>query len=300
MTIPRKKGFFKTSDQTSIYYELYGDSGPVIILTYGIACLMNHWHFQVADFAKDHQVLMYDLRGHHQSEIGSEENITIDLLSNDVVELFRSVLSEEKSANFFGHSFGAPIALRCASLFPEEVDSVIMINGFYKNPFSEYVTVKGALQLVEGLKTFAENAPALSKWLWSHSTDNLIFHYIAGVTGGFNLERAAYKDIEIYSKGLASLSLVHFCENFKALIKFNGASFFENTLCPVLVVHGSRDGIVPFEQNKILSESLPDAELLQFAEGSHCTQLDLPVELNKAIRKFLKKKAPQSLQSGQF
>ncbi len=288
MSIPRKKGFFNTSDQTSIYYEVHGDSGPVLVLTYGIACLMNHWHFQVEEFAKDHQVLLYDIRGHQQSEMGSNNDITIDLLAQDAVELFSHLFPNLSSAHFFGHSFGAPIALRAASLFPKKVASIVMVNGFYKNPFSDVISVDSALALIDGLRVFSENAPSLSKWIWSRSTDNFLFHYIAGATGGFNLERAAYKDVEIYSRGLASLPLVNFCKNFGALIKFNGASYFEETICPTLIIHGARDGIVPLEQNQILAENLPNAAFLEFPEGSHCTQLDLPVELNRAVRLFLK------------
>ncbi len=288
MTIPKKTGFFSTSDETSLYYELYGESGPVIVLSYGIACLMNHWHFQVDDFAKDHQVLMYDLRGHHKSEMGTTEDITIDLLAQDAVELLTHLFPENPKAHFWGHSFGAPISFRCASLFPDNVESIVLINGFYKNPFSDILSVEAGLKLIENLKTFAENAPSLSQWLWANSTDNLIFHYLAGVTGGFNLERTAYKDIEIYSKGLGAIALPNFFSNFKALIQFDGSSFFEETLCPALIVHGERDGIVPLDQNKILAECLPDATFVEFAEGSHCTQLDLPIELNQSIREFLK------------
>ncbi|MGH1468502.1 MAG: alpha/beta fold hydrolase [Bdellovibrionales bacterium] len=287
MTIPKQTGLFKASDETKIYYELYGESGPVIILSYGIACLMNHWHLQVEEFAKDHQVLMYDLRGHHKSEMGPAD-ITIELLAKDTVELLRFLFPKDPKAHFWGHSFGAPIAFRCASLFPENVESIVLINGFYKNPFSHILSVEAGLKIIDNLTVFAENAPDLSKWLWANSTDNLIFHYLAGVTGGFNLERTAYKDIEIYSKGLAALSLPNFFNNFKALLQFDGSGFFEDTLCPALIVHGERDGIVPLDQNKILAECLPNATFLEFAEGSHCTQLDLPIELNQAIRTFLK------------
>lgn len=290
MTVPKQSGFFKTTDQTKIYYELYGESGPVVVLTYGIACLMNHWHYQVEEFAKDHQVLMYDIRGHHKSDMGSTDVMTIDLLAQDCIELLDFVFDKTTSASFWGHSFGAPISLRCASLYPDRVSSLVMINGFYKNPFIEMLPTETCLQVIDGLATFAEEAPSFSQWLWSKGTDNLLFHYLAGVTGGFNLERVSYKDIEIYSKGLASIELPYFCRNFRALLEYDGAKYFEQTVCPTLVVHGERDGIVPLDQNNILSECLPNAQFVEFAEGSHCTQLDLPVELNKAVRSFLNQK----------
>ncbi len=287
MSIPRKTGFVKMPDQTKIYYELYGDSGPIIVLTYGIACLMNHWHFQINDFAKDHQVLTYDLRGHHKSEMGLKENITTDLLAQDAVELLKALFPKNPKAHFWGHSLGAPISFRCASLYPESVKSIVLINGFYKNPFSEFLPTEQCIKLIDNLNIFTKTAPSLSKWLWTNSTNNPIFHYLAGVAGGFNLERINYKDIEIYSKGLSAIPLPNFFKHLKALIHFNGSSYFEQTTCPTLIVSGARDGITPIGQNKILAKSLSQSTFLEFLEGSHCTQLDLPIELNLKIREFL-------------
>jgi pimeloyl-ACP methyl ester carboxylesterase len=246
---------------------------------------MNHWHFQIAEFAKDHRVLIYDIRGHHKSELGTSP-ISIDLLAQDTIELLDSVFSKNEKAHFWGHSFGAPIALRVASMFPERVKSIVMVNGFYKNPFGDVLTNEMCLQILEGLAIFAKQAPKLSQWIWSSTTHNPLFHYIAGLTGGFNLERISYKDVEIYSKGLASMPLDHFFKNFEALIEFDATEYLEQTLAPVLIIHGSRDGLIPKHLNESLAKQLPNAEFSEFSEGSHCTQLDLPIDVNKRIRDF--------------
>jgi len=283
---PRKTDILTTSDGTRLYYECYGDHGPIIVMTYGIACLMNHWRYQIEDFAKDHRILIYDMRGHHKSDLGGLP-ITMDLLANDTIELLDAAYSKNEKAHFWGHSFGAPISLRCASLFPDRVLSAVLINGFFKNPFSEFLSDDQCFKLVEGLHTFVTNAPNLSQWMWNTVTGSVFFHYIAGVTGGFNLERVSYKDIEIYSKGLGCIPLHNFLENFKALVTFDGTGFIASTVAPILVIVGERDGIVPGHLNHYLAENLPSAQLKTFAEGSHCTQLDLPTEVNASIREFM-------------
>lgn len=285
---PRKTAFFTTSDGAKLYYECYGDQGPVLVLTYGIACLMNHWHPQIEDFSKDHRILIYDIRGHHKSELGDQE-ITVDLLAQDCVELLNEAFSEDTKAHFWGHSFGAPIALRVGSIFPERVESIVFVNGFYKNPFGDFLTNEQCLQAVEALNIFSDQAPELSQWLWSRITNNVLFRYLAGVTGGFNLERVSYKDIEIYSKGLSVLPFSNFLENFKALINFDGSPYLSKTVAPVLVVQGDRDGLIPEHLNTSLVDQLPNGELCRFSEGSHCTQLDLPAQLNRKIRIFEEK-----------
>lgn len=285
---PRKTDHFTTSDNTKLYYECYGDTGPVIVMIYGIACLMNHWHHQIEDFAKDHRILIYDLRGHHKSELG-DSPITIELLANDAIELLDHVFSKNEQAHFWGHSFGAPISFRCASLFPDRVLSSVFVNGFFKNPYRDFLSDNQCFQIVEGLHTFVVNAPNFSQWFWNSVTGSVFFHYLAGVTGGFNLERISYKDIQIYSKGLGCIPLNNFLENFKALVTFDGTDYIDSTIAPVLVIVGERDGIVPIHLNHDLVDQLPNGHLKVFAEGSHCTQLDLPIDVNACIREFMQK-----------
>lgn len=284
---PRKTGFYISDDSAKLYYEIYGDSGPIVILTYGIACLINHWHFQIEDLAQDHRVLVYDIRGHHKSSRGTKE-ITVDLLARDALNLFHFNFPKENQGHFVGHSFGAPISLRCASLEPKMVASSIYINGFYKNPFEERLSVDACLSFFEGLQDFAESAPSFSKWLWTQAIENFLFQYFASVTGGFNMERTPKKDIEIYTKSLTLLNLTSLLDCFKALVKFDGHKYLKSTESPVYIVYGDRDGIVPLSQNKELDNLLPHSYLIELREGSHASQLDLPQKVNQIIRECTK------------
>ncbi len=65
--IPLITGYVESFDKTKIYYESRGTGEPIVFI-YGIACLINHWHFQIEYFAKKYQVICFDLRGHHKSE----------------------------------------------------------------------------------------------------------------------------------------------------------------------------------------------------------------------------------------
>ncbi len=281
----KESGYFNTKDNAKLYYEVHGESGPALVLTYGLACLFNHWHFQVEDFSKDHQVILYDIRGHHKSSSG-ELSPSIDTLASDAVEL--SKFLGHKSASFWGHSFGVPISLRIGSLFSDYVDSLILINGFYSNPFNDVASSETLILALDYLKAFAEAAPDLSAWLWRNGIDNRFAQYIAGVTGGFNLERASFKDIEIYSKGVGSIKVPVFCDHFTSLLKFDGSQYFKDTVTKTLIVHGKRDGLIPLEQAETMNKNIENSKLIQYVEGSHCTQLDLPDALNKEIRSFLK------------
>lgn len=284
--IEKKSGSFKTSDKCEIYYEVHGKSGPTLILTYGIACLINNWNYQISEFAKNYKVVVYDLRGHHKSSLNSTE-VTIERLAKDTLDLMDKLKIE--SAHLWGHSFGAPISLCAAHLEPKRVESLCFINGFYKNPFELQLDKNQIVGIADKLLEFEESAPDLSRWLWKTLADNHFSRQVAGLVGGFNLERAPYKDIEIYSKGVSNLSIQTFLRHFKALVSFEGYSMLPSIECPTIIFHGDRDGIISLEQSLIFSEEIPNCELIRLKEGSHCSPIDLYHKINTHLHSFLNK-----------
>lgn len=85
MTIEKESGVFESFDKTPIYYEVRGEGEPLILI-YGIACLMNHWHFQMEHFSKNYKVISFDIRGHHKSQpLGNPQNLKISDLVEDIV-----------------------------------------------------------------------------------------------------------------------------------------------------------------------------------------------------------------------
>ncbi|WP_409191394.1 alpha/beta fold hydrolase [Bradyrhizobium sp. RDM4] len=54
-------------DGVGIYYEVHGD-GPPLLLTHGYSSTSAMWHGQVEALAKDHQLILWDMRGHGQSD----------------------------------------------------------------------------------------------------------------------------------------------------------------------------------------------------------------------------------------
>ena len=58
-------------DGTHLYYEVHG-SGPAILLTHGFSATSGMWKPQVEALSKNHTLVLWDLRGHGQSD--SPEN----------------------------------------------------------------------------------------------------------------------------------------------------------------------------------------------------------------------------------
>src|ERR1700712_3344538 len=54
-------------DSVNIYYEVHG-SGPPLLLTHGYSSTSAMWQGQVAALSKQHKLILWDMRGHGQSD----------------------------------------------------------------------------------------------------------------------------------------------------------------------------------------------------------------------------------------
>jgi len=285
-TTPKESGTFESFDGTPIYYEVRGEGEP-LILVYGIACIMNHWHHQIEYFSKNYKVITYDLRGHQKSNpVGDMKQLTMEALAKDVVGLMNHL--KIKKAHFAGHSFGVPILLKTYDDYPERFLSMIFINGFARNP------IKGmfGLDIVEPFFYFVKNQyhnqPDVWNTLWKLAVDNPLSIYLTGLAGGFNLRVTHFKDIEVYMRGVARLNLEVFITLFEVLMEYNGESVLDKVKVPTLVISGEKDMVTPIRFQYHFREKIKHSEFVLVPYGSHCTQLDFPDYTNLKIEKFLK------------
>src|SRR6201992_3141703 len=58
-------------DGVNIYYEVHG-SGPPLILTHGYSSTSGMWQGQIEALSKHHKLILWDMRGHGQSDYPSD------------------------------------------------------------------------------------------------------------------------------------------------------------------------------------------------------------------------------------
>ncbi|MBO9667211.1 MAG: alpha/beta hydrolase [Bdellovibrio sp.] len=284
-TTPKSTGTFQSFDGTPIYYETHGVGEPLVLI-YGIACPINHWHYQIEYFSKKYKVVAFDLRGHQKSNpIADMGQLSLDALCKDILGLLKHL--NINKAHFAGHSFGAPILLKLHEMNSSVIRSMIFINGFAKNP------IKGmfGLDIIEPFFYFVKNQyhhqPDLWNSLWKVAVDNPMTMYMTALAGGFNLRVTHFKDIEVYCRGVARMNLKVFITLFEELMNYNGESVLEKIEAPVLIISGEKDAVTPIRFQYHFKEKIKHSEFVLVPYGSHCTQLDFPDYTNLKIEKFL-------------
>jgi len=276
--IPKASSYFKSFDGTKIYYETRGTGVPIVMI-YGVCCQMNHWHHQMIQFSQTHQVITFDIRGHHQSEVPTDpSNLNIDSVARDVLALMEHL--KLSKAHLVGHSFGVPVLIQLHSINSEKAISYSFVNGFAKNP------IKGmfGLDVVEPFYRFVKaqylQAPQLWSEFWRVATDNPLAVALTALAGGFNFKLTQFKDIEIYTRGVSQTPLNVFLPLFEDLMGFDGDAILRKIQVPTLVLGGEKDAVTPVKFQEQMHQLVKNSEYVLVPYGSHCTQLDFPDYVN--------------------
>jgi pimeloyl-ACP methyl ester carboxylesterase len=103
-----------------IYYALYGEGDPVILLHGGLGHA-DMWSHQVAELSKTYQVIVMDSRGHGRST-RNDEPYTYELMASDVIALMDFLKID--NASLIGSSDGGIIGLVMAINNPERLERV--------------------------------------------------------------------------------------------------------------------------------------------------------------------------------
>lgn len=110
--------------QVNVIEMNIGGSDPVVMI-HGLYTNLSVFYFHIAPvIAREHHVVLYDLRSHGLSEKRTE-GYTLDILSNDLHDLMTTLRIPQ--AHLVGYSYGGLIALHTSLTHPDRVKSLALI-----------------------------------------------------------------------------------------------------------------------------------------------------------------------------
>jgi pimeloyl-ACP methyl ester carboxylesterase len=121
-----------------IYYEVHGD-GPPLILTHGYSSTSTMWQGQIAALSKHHKLVLWDMRGHGQSDYPEDPTAYSEAATiGDIKALLDAVGA--RRAIVGGLSLGGYMSLAFYRTHPERVAALLIIDtgpGFKKDDARE-------------------------------------------------------------------------------------------------------------------------------------------------------------------
>jgi pimeloyl-ACP methyl ester carboxylesterase len=121
-------------DGVKIHYEVHGD-GPPLILTHGYSSTSAMWQGQVEALSKRHKLVVWDMRGHGQSDYPQDPKAYNEALTvGDIAALLDEVGAQRAIVG--GLSLGGYMSLAFHRAHPQRVSALLIIDtgpGFKKD-----------------------------------------------------------------------------------------------------------------------------------------------------------------------
>ncbi len=125
-------------DGVKIHYEVHGD-GPPLILTHGYSSTSAMWQGQVAALSQHHKLILWDMRGHGQSDYPEDAKAYSEAHTvGDIAALLDAVGANKAVVG--GLSLGGYMSLAFYRAHPQRVSALLIIDtgpGFKKDDARE-------------------------------------------------------------------------------------------------------------------------------------------------------------------
>lgn len=283
MPLARINGF-------QMYYEVVGD-GPTILYIHGgmggaRSLVRAPWDAGAA--LPGHQFIFYDRRGVARSE-APNAGYDLTTFGGDALCLL-DYLGVER-ATVLGTSAGGPIALQLAIQAPDRVQALILANTsacIWPSESDDAYLVQRLLHVLDtdGPEAAFERRPPHAR----HSLEPIWRWPEADAHGWLDRSRQEEEDLARQAAGLPWEEQIqrHVAEllTCRAYIGADQSLDLGQIRCPVLLIHGEADTVIPFSASEQLLRALPHSELVAIRGAGHMI-LGRP-EAWQAISTFLR------------
>ncbi|MGO7566926.1 alpha/beta fold hydrolase [Rhizobium ruizarguesonis] len=241
MPVAKTSGMADVND-IKMYYAEYGEGEPILFIHGGLGNA-DVWGHQVADFAKDHLVIVADSRGHGRST-RSQQPFGYDLMTSDYVALL-DYLKIDK-VTLVGWSDGGIIGIDMAMKHPEKLMRVIA--------HAANVTTDGLKADVMSNKTFNDYI-------------NVAGEYYRKLSPTPNEYDAFVKQIS------------HMWKTQPAWTEAD----LGKIAVPVTLAIGDHDEAVKLDHTEMMAKDIPGAKLVILKDASHFAMLQDPAGYDAMI-----------------
>jgi 3-oxoadipate enol-lactonase len=268
MKYEEKTIWLTETDLRVSYIESGNDVEPVIIFIHGFPFNKSMWLKQMEALSNNYHVVAYDIRGHGNSDAGSEE-FSIELFVNDLVALMDALKIDK--AILCGLSMGGYIALNANFSFPERINALVLSDTQCLADTPELRDKR--MQAIEAIRR-----DGVEKYA-SDSISNL-----------FAPVSIASKIIEIaeVSKMITSTTEHSLTNTLLALSRRKETcSKLAGIKVPVLVMVGNEDKITPPEASRLIHEKINGSFFNVINNAGHLSSIENPEEFNGYLKKFV-------------
>ena len=278
---PDQEGFIERDD-VRIFYEVFGTGEPTVLLLPTWSILHSRlWKAQVPYLARHCRVITFDGRGNGRSSRPASADAYSDReFAEDALAVMDATATQQ--AVLVSFSLGACWALLLAAEHPERVAGAVFIGPalpFGLHPPRMMYSFDDVLDTDEGWAKYNRHS-------WLKDYRGFLQFFMSQIF----TEPHSTKQIEdSVGWGLETTPEVLIATE-DAPFTVNGETteeFARRVRCPVLVIHGDEDAIIPHAHGARLAE-MTGGTLVTIEGGGHGPECRDPVKVNLLLHDFIK------------
>jgi pimeloyl-ACP methyl ester carboxylesterase len=297
-----KQRTLRTRDDVKLYYEIVGQSDRTIVLANGLGGRLYSWGPILRNFRDRYRFISWDYRGLFES--GAPEKIprlSIPEHAEDLKEILKATQTD--SVVVAGWSMGVQVGLEFASLFPDKVDGLILLNGTYgqvfRSGFQPLFSVPMIHRYLHSIIEWAENQQELIQGIGNWVQENLdkLVNLQLAVSPGSSNRQELRNAMRQYLLDIFATDFDNYLHLFQELDAHSVYHELPSIDVPALVISGQLDVLTPPYQSRQIAQRMPNARHRKLWFANHFSMLEYPDEVVAEVEAFLDRHKPLSLHS---
>ncbi|MGH3384610.1 MAG: alpha/beta fold hydrolase [Nocardioidaceae bacterium] len=279
--LPDHSGY-AVNDGVRVYYEVYGEGEPTLLLLPTWAIVHSrHWKMQIPYLARRYRVVTFDPRGNGRTDRPDDGACyTDETYASDAAAVLDATGTD--SAVLVAHCSGVTWAMLLAVAQPDRVRGLVAISTNIK------LAPSHAARRVHSFDAELDTDEGWAKqnqYYWLRDWPG----YVDFFSGQMLPEPHSTKvldDMVEWGRETDGTTMLRTVRGKSRDHRPDPEALCRALPCPVLVVSGDQDDIVPAARSERLAE-LTGAHLLMIEGGGHLPHARHPVVVNHAIREFV-------------
>jgi len=263
-------------DEREVNYVELGSGEPSVVFIHGLGGSWQNWLENLPRVAAGRRAIALDLPGFGRSEMPADP-ISITLFA-DTVDRFCEQLGLGP-VTLVGNSMGGSTAAEVAIRYPERVEMLVLVDA--AGISSAAVTrSRFGEKFARELMMRGQGDPRAAQRILARPG------FIA-LGMGLVARYPTKLSKELLSEQLLTFGDKGFRDSFEAILAHDFRDRLAEIACPVLIVQGEDDILVPLGDAIEFCERITQAQLVTMADTGHVPMFERPIQFNDALLEFL-------------
>lgn len=271
MPTPQAKSGFVDHGNARLYYETAGQGVPFVMIHAGVAD-SRQWNNEFEFFARNYQVVRYDMRGYGKSEpVDGEFNHMDDLIA------VLNALEIREPVILMGCSMGGGLAMDFALTHPSRVKALILVGS---GPRGLELDVPSPAKFADAEKAFEAGdldlVAEIETQIWFDGTGRTPEQVNQG------MRKLLYE--------MNRQALAHEAKQLGQRLPNAETPAFDRLgelKIPVLIIVGAHDTPYILAAADYMAERIPSAQKVTIEDAAHLPNMDHPEKFQAIVMKFL-------------